>query len=160
MKKLMKADLTEILNLIPVYLPVTAEHIEPDIAKLGRGEETDYLFLARREKCWLFDLPSVYTPNSYENLTWTYGRITPHIPVAVLFLHVDRMVEGRPWGSVTLLDYADTAKDVELFSPLPHAQRERHIRLMVKRYQRNVRCCTILDVIQYLKGKEVNMVWT
>lgn len=160
MKKLMKADLTDILNLIPVYLPVTAEHIEPDIAKLGRGEHTDYLFLARRDKCWLFDLPSVYTPDSYENLAWTYGRITPHIPVTALFLHVDKTVEGRPWGSVTLLDYADAAHDVEIFSPLSQAQRERHIRLIVKRYMRNVRYCTILDVIQYLKGKEVRTVWT
>lgn len=160
MKKLMKADLIEILNLIPVYLPVTAEHIDLDIARLVRSGETDYLFLARRDKCWLFDLPSVYTPDSYANLAWTYGRVTPHVPVAVLFLHVDKMVEGRPWGSVTLLDYAEAAQDVEIFSPLTQAQRERHIRLIVKRYLRNTRYCTILDVIQYLKGKEVKTVWT
>ena len=156
MQKLMNADLTDILNLIPVYLPVTAEHIEPDIAKLGRGEYSDYLFLARREKCWLFDLPSVYTPDSYENLAWTYGTVTPHIPVAALFLHVDKTVEGRPWGSVTLLDYAETVQDVAVFSSLPQAQRERHIRLITKRYLRNVRYCTILDVMQYLKRDEQN----
>lgn len=125
--------------------------IEQDAAKLGRCEHTDYLFLARREKSHLFDLSSVYTPDSYENLTWTYGMATPGVPVTALFLHVDKTVAGRPWGSVTLLDYPATVRDVEVFSPLPKAQRERHIRLIVKRCTRHARYCTMLEVIQFLK---------
>lgn len=151
MKKLIKADLTGVLKLVPVYQAVTETSVEQALAELYRCEQSDYLFWSRREKCRLFDLPSVYTPDSYANLTWTYGTLTPRTPVTALYLHITNTVEGRPWGSVTLLDYPTTAQDVEIFSALPEPERARHIELIRKRCTRNVRYCTILEVIQYLK---------
>ena len=100
MKKLIKADLAAILRLVPVYRAVTPESIEQDVAKLSRFEYTDYLFLARQTKSGLYDLPAVYTQDSYENLAWLYGRETPSVPTVSLFLHVDKAVDGAPWGSV------------------------------------------------------------
>ena len=152
MKKLIKADLTSILNLIPVYQAVTETSVEQALAELYRCEQADYLFLARREKCHLFTLPAVYTPDSYANLAWTYGTATPRVPATALFLHITKTVEGRPWGSVTLLDYQAAARDVEIFSALPEPERARHIELIRKRCNRNVRYCTILEVIQHLKN--------
>ena len=54
-------------------------------------------------------------------------------------------------GSVTLLDHRTAVEDVRIFSALPESQRERHIRLIVKRYQRRVTYCSMLEAIQYLK---------
>lgn len=155
MKKLIKADLTGILEMVPVYQPVTSGSIELDTTKLGRCEHTDYLFLARQTKSYLFDLPSVYEPDSYANVTWLAYLDRPAWPVIALFLHADKAVEGRPWGSVTLLDYPATVRDVEIFSVLPKPQRDRHIQLIAKRCTRNPRYCTMLEVIQYLKTGEV-----
>lgn len=47
--------------------------------------------------------------------------------------------------------YQESAHDVEVFSVLPRPQRERHIKLLAKRYLQKVRPCSILEVIQYLK---------
>lgn len=151
MKKLIKADLTDILRLAATHQPIAPERIEACITDLCRCERTDYLFLARREKCFLFALPAVYTTDSYENLTWTYGLVTPRVPVVALFLHVTKTVNARPVGTVTLLDYPATARDVELFSPLPKAAREAHIKDITKRCTKQTRYCTILELIQYLK---------
>lgn len=151
MRKLIKADLRGILELTPVYQPTDPASIEADAAKLSAGEQADYLFLARREKSWLFDLPSVYTAGSYANLCALAYQDRAWWPVLVLLLHVDKIVEGRPWGSVTLLDYRTAARDIAIFSPLPQAQRDRHIQLILKRRDRQARYCTILDVIRYLK---------
>lgn len=68
-----------------------------------------------------------------------------------LFLHVEKFVGGRPWGSVTLLDYREAAHDAETFSALAGPQRERHLKLLRKRYLQKVQYCSILEVIQYLK---------
>ncbi|HWS43334.1 MAG TPA: hypothetical protein VN421_09655 [Pseudoflavonifractor sp.] len=151
MKKMIKADLCDILRLVPMYQPVTAGSIDLDIAKLLRCEYTDYLFLSRREKSYLFDLSAVYTEGSYENLVWMYGKDLSLFPAIALFLHVVKTVEGRPWGSVTLLDYQETAQDVETFSVLSKGEREKHTKDIVKHCTMHTRYCTISEVIQYLK---------
>ena len=118
MKKLLHADLTAILGLIPLYQPTEAGSIELDLLKLQQGGAADYLFLARRERSWLFDPPRVYEPGSYENLCWLAFQNRAGWPVLALFLHVEKFVGGRPWGSVTLLDYREAARDAETFSAL------------------------------------------
>ena len=151
MKKLLHADLIAILGMIPLYQPTEARDLELDLLKLQQGGAADYLFLARRERSWLFDLPRVYEPGSYENLCWLSFQDRTEWPVLALFLHVEKFVDGRPWGSVTLLDYLASAHDVAVFSALTGPQRERHLKLLVKRYLQKVRYCSILEVIQYLK---------
>lgn len=125
------------------------------IARLCRQEYTDFLFLARTPWCWLFDLPTVYDSGTYANLCALAYQGVPGGPVIALFLHIDKTVEGLPWGSVTLLDYPTAAQDVGIFSELPPPQREQHIRLMVRRYTRNARYCSVREVIGYLKTGEV-----
>lgn len=75
----------------------------------------------------------------------------PRRPVIALLLHVDKSVGGLPWGSVTILNYRASVEDVEIFAPLPQAQRERHIKLILRRYLHNPRYCCIREVIEYLK---------
>lgn len=158
MKKLINTDLIGILSLIPTYLPVPTESIELDIQKLERLEETDYLFLARRERSWLFDLPRVYTSGTYENLTWTSGLELPRFPVVAMLLHVEEVAGERPKGSVVLLDYRDMAENVAIFSPLPKPQRERHIKRFLKRCAQ-VPYCSMMELIEFLKkGGETK--WT
>ena len=76
--------------------------------------------------------------------------------VIALFLHIEKTVRGQPWGSVTLLEYPIVAQDVGVLSELSPALRKRHVRQMVRRYTRNVRYCSIQDVLIYLKAREVN----
>lgn len=99
----------------------------------------------------MFDPPRVYEPGSYENLCWLAFQDRAGWPVPALFLHVEKFVGGRPWGSVTLLNYREAARDAETFSALTGPQRERHLKLLRKRYLQKVQYCSILEVIQYLK---------
>lgn len=146
---------------MPVYQPVEAARIERDIARLRRHEAEDYLFLARRGLCRLSTLSAAYDEHDPTNADWLAFRGMTMWPVVALFLHVDRVAEGRPWGSVTLLDYQAVAKDIATFTPLSQAQRERHIKLLVKRYTQRPGLCSMLDMIHYLKtGKEVKPRWT
>ena len=161
MKKLIKADLIGILELVPIYQPVELTRIERDIERLERHEAEDYLFLARRGLCRLSTLPEAYDYNESANTDWLAYRGMTAWPIVALLLHVDCVREGRPWGSVTLLDYQAAAKDIAAFSPLSQAQRERHIKLLVKRYTQRPGLCSMLDMIHYLKtGKEVKSRWT
>lgn len=136
---------------MPTYHPIPAERIEEHVAALTQAGAGDFLFLARREKSYLFTLPAVYTADSYENLTWTYGLSMPHVPVVALFLRIFKVAEAHPIGSVTLLDYPATARDVEVFAPLPALQKERHIQLITKRCTKQTSYCSLLELMEFLK---------
>ena len=151
MKKLIKADLTGILELVPVYQPVEDERIEQAIADLECGEASNYLFLARRGLCRLSTIAAAYDRNNFANSDWLAFHGMSQWPIIALFLHVDEIVDKRPWGSVTLLDYQAAAKDIKTFSQLPERQCRRHAELMARRYAGQTRLCSMLEVIQYLK---------
>ena len=114
--------------------------VEREVAELQRSRHTDYFFLARNGRCRLSTLPAVYEPDTPANLDWLACQGVAPWPVVAL-----------PWGSVTLLDHQTAVEDVRIFSALPESQRERHIRLIIKRYQRRVTYCSMLEAIQYLK---------
>ena len=139
------------MRLAGAYQAVEALDVEREVAVLQRSWHTDYFFLARRGRCRLSTLPAVYEPDTPANLDWLACRSVTPWPVVALYLHTDKSVEGLPWGSVTLLDHRTAVEDVRIFSALPESQRERHIRLIVKRYQRRVTYCSMLEAIQYLK---------
>ena len=151
MKKLIKADLSGILRLTGAYQAVEAPDVEREVAILQSSRYTDYFFLAWKGRCRLSTLPAVYEPDTPANLDWLACRSVTPWPVVALYLHTDKSVEGLPWGSVTLLDHRTAVEDVRIFSALPESQREGHIRLIVKRYQRRVTYCSMLEAIQYLK---------
>ena len=139
------------MRLAGAYQAVEALDVEREVAELQRSRHTDYFFLARNGRCRLSTLPAVYEPDTPANLDWLACRSVTPWPVVALYLHTDKSVEGLPWGSVTLLDHRTAVEDVRIFSALPESQRERHIRLIVKRYQRRVTYCSMLEAIQYLK---------
>ena len=151
MKKLIKADLSGILRLAEAYQAIEALNVEREVAELQRFRHTDYLFLTWNGRCRLSTLPAVYEPDTPANLDWLACRGVTPWPVVALYLHADKTVEGLPWGSVTLLDHRTAVEDVRIFSALPESQRERHIRLILRRYQRHVTYCSMLEAIQYLK---------
>lgn len=74
MKKLIKADLTGILELVPVYQPVEPARIERDIERLQRHEAEDYLFLVRRGLCRLSTLPAAYDEHDPAHADWMAFR--------------------------------------------------------------------------------------
>lgn len=133
-----------------MYQPTETGRIDLDIAALHRLEATDYLFLARREMCRLSTMSAAYKPGNPANLDWLAYQGNTALPVIALYLHVEKVTEGRPWGSVILLDYQTAAKDIRTFSALPEGQRRRHIQLLCKRYTR-IGLCSMLEAIQYLK---------
>jgi len=151
MLKLIKADLTAILRLAGEHRPIKRRSVERSISVLLQCQDADYLFLARYESCRLSDLPTVYEPGTAANRDWLACRKAVLCPVIALYLHADRIMDGMPWGSVTLLNSRRAAEDVHTCAALPESQRERHIRQLVKRYQTHVRYCSTLEVIQYLK---------
>lgn len=131
--------------------------VEREVAVLQRSQHTDYLFLAQRGRCRLSTLSAAYAPDTLANRDWLDCQGTTAWPVVALYLHTDKTVEGLPWGSVTLLDQQAAVEDVRIFSALTESQRERHIRLIVKRYQRCATYCSMLEAIQYLKTGEVKV---
>lgn len=134
-----------------MYQPVEEERIEQAIASLENGEAKDYLFLARRGLCRLSAMSAAYDRNNFANSDWLAFRGMNLWPIVALFLHVEEVVDGRPRGSVTLLDYQAAAKDINTFSQLPERQCKRHAELMARRYAGQTRYCSMLEVIQYLK---------
>ena len=108
MLQLIRADLIGILTLFADYRPqLDADSLALDIRKLGRMEDRDYLFLARREKSYLFPISEVYLAESYAYLCWTAYRLFSEPKVDALYLHISHVIKGRPFGIVTVLDYAD-----------------------------------------------------
>ena len=156
MKKLIKADLSAILRLAGESRFLAADSLDLCIAKLCRQEYTDFLFLTRTPWCCIFGFPTVYVCGSYANLCTLACCSAPGGEVTALFFHIEKTVRGQPWGSVTLLEYPIVAQDVGVLSELSPALRKRHVRQMVRRYTRNVRYCSIQDVLIYLKAREVN----
>lgn len=147
------------MRLAGAYQSVEALDVEREAAVLQRSRHTDYLFLAWNGRCRLSTLPTVYEPDTPANLDWLACRGVTPWPVIALYLHVDKAVEGLPWGSVTLLDQQATMEDVRIFSALPESQRERHIRLLSKRYANHTCYCSMLEVIQYLKTGRGESQW-
>jgi len=160
MLQLIKADLTGTLALFAEYRPqLDRDSLALDIRKLERQEDRDYLFLARREKSYLFPISEVYRLESYAYLCWTAYIRRQSIPVDALYLHVSRVVHGHPFGTVTMLDYPASALDVEQYANLSEQEAASHIRHICKHYRCHARIDSTMDFIQELK-KEGKPEWT
>ena len=152
MLQLVKADLTGILTLFADYRPqLDPDSLALDIRKLERQEDRDYLFLARREKSYLFPVEDVYLTESYANLCWTAYLGFPGPHVDALYFHVSRTVHGQPFGLVTVLDYAASAKDAEQFAARTRKETAPHVRRVVKHYRTHVQIGSTLDFIKILR---------
>ena len=152
MLQLVKADLTGILTLFADYRPqLDPDSLALDIRKLERQEDRDYLFLARREKSYLFPVEDIYLAESYANLCWTAYLGFPGLHVDALYFHISRAVHGHPCGLVTVLDYAASAKDAERFAARTRKEAAAHVRRVVKHYRTHVPIGSTLDFIKILR---------
>ena len=149
--QLIKADLTGVLTLFAEYRPqLHRSCLEGDIRRLKRCEDRDYLFLARREKSYLFPVSEVYTADSYAALCWTGYINRPGTHVDALYLHITRTANNWPFGSVTVLDYKAAAKSVVQCSALSEQEKQVHIQQTLKSYRNETRLCSVNEFIEYL----------
>ena len=152
MLQIVKADLTGILALLADYRPqLDPDSLALDIRKLERQEDRDYLFLARREKSYLFPVGDVYLAESYANLCWTAYLGFPGPHVNALYFHVSRTVHGHPLGSVTVLDYAASAQDAERFAARTRREAAPHARRVIKHCRTHVQIGSTFDFIKILR---------
>lgn len=127
-----------------------------DVRKLARCEASDYLFLVRREKSYLFPIEDVYVPDSYAYLCWTAYTLLPDVPVDAFYLHVEGNEMG-PRGTVVLLDYEQSAADVVRAAALAPEKRAAHVRKRMKYWQKHARICTTLEMVTTIGG---DLEWT
>lgn len=152
MLQIVKADLTGILALFADYRPqLDPDSLALDLRKLERQKDKDYLFLARREKSYLFPVEEVYLAESYANLCWTAYLGFPGPNVDALYLHVSRAVHGHPFGIVTVLDYTASAQDAERFAARTRREAAPYVRRAVKHYRTHVQIGSTLDFIKILR---------
>ena len=151
MKKLLHADLTAILSLIPMYQPIDAESLELDLIKLRSGGQADYLFLARGDRSYLFPLEEVYTPDSRAYLCWTADAPPPRVPVDAFYLHVADASHG-PRGSVILLDYGTSTADMERAACLAPEERAAHLRQLARHWRDHAGLCSTVEMMAAMGG--------
>ncbi len=153
MLQLIKADLIGILTLFAEYRPqLDRNSLEVDIRTLERSEDRDFLFLARREKCYLFPISQVYQLDSYAYLCWTAYLNRDYLRVDALYLHRTDTVNGWPLGTVTVLDYTASARDVERFAMPTEQSAAPHIQRIIEHYRYHARIGSTLDFISAVKN--------
>ena len=118
---------------------------------LSQSRSNDYLFLVRKDRFHLMDLSEVYADGSDSNSFLAALEIQTCWPVLAMLLHVECVEHGVHRGSVILADHSDLVRDVAFAAALPDAQREAHIREMVRRCVRYASQCTMMVLITYLK---------
>ena len=127
-----------------------------DVRQLERREDTDYLYLVRREKSCLFPIYEVYLPDSYAYLCWTAYTMTSSVPVDAFYLHVSN--PARLSGTVVLLDYGESVEDVERAVSYGLKKRAAHLSRKMQEWLEQGRDSPLLELIQSMKGGEP--VWT
>ena len=151
MKKLIKADLSKVLELTAAYQPINCDSLKAELEILAQNGYSDDLFLARKDRFRLMALSEVYTVGSDANRLLTMFEVQTCWPVLTLMLHAEYMEGDVHRGSVILMDYPELVRDVALFDRLTNTQRERHIKQMMSRCLRYAPQCTIVELIEYLK---------
>ena len=147
-----KADLTGILTLFADYRPqLDPDSLALDIRKLERQENRDSLFLARREKSYLFPVENIYLAESYANLCWTAYMGFPGPKVDALYFHISRTTHGHPFGFAAVLNYAASARDVEQFAARTRRVTTAHVRWIIRRYRTHAHIGSTLDFINHLQ---------
>lgn len=139
------------LELIAAYQPVDRAALTAAAKSLSRSRSNDYLFLARKDRFCLMDLSEVYADGSDSNSFLAALETQTCWPVLAMLLHVECVEYGAYRGSVILADYSDLVRGVAFAAALPDAQREAHIREMVRRCVRYASQCTMMELITYLK---------
>ena len=151
MKKLIKADLSKVLELTAAYQPINCDSLKAELEILAQNGYSDDFFLARKDRFRLMALSEVYTAGSDANRLLAMFEVQTCWPVLTLLLHAEYMEGDVRRESVILMDYPELVRDVVLFDRLPNTQRERHIKQMISRCLRCAPQCTMMELIEYLK---------
>ena len=101
MKKLIKADLSKVLELTAAYQPIDRDSLKAELEILEQSRYNDYLFMARKDRFRLMALSEVYTAGSDANGFLALFEVQTCWPVLALLLHVEYM-ESAPSGNPTL----------------------------------------------------------
>ena len=151
MKKLIKADLSKIIELSAEYQPTDRNILTAELEMVAQNKDNDYLLLAQKGSFRVMTLSEVYTCGSSSNAFLHSLEAQICRPILAMLLHVEYMESGIHRGSVILMDYPELVRDVALFDRLPDAQREGHIKQLINRCVRYAPQCTMVDLIEYLK---------
>lgn len=151
MKKLIKADLSKIIELSAEYQPTDRNILTAELEMVAQNKDNDYLLLAQNGSFRVMALSEVYTCGSSSNAFLHSLEAQICRPILAMLLHVEYVENGIHGGSVILADYSEFVRDVELLDRLPNAQRERHIKQMISRCLRYAPQCTMMELIEYLK---------
>ena len=143
MKKLIKADLSRVLELTADHQPVDRAALAAATKSLSQSRSNDYLFLVRKDRFHLMDLSEVYADGSDSNSFLAALETQTCWPVFAMLLHVECVEHGVHRGSVILADHSDLVRDVAFAAA--------HIREMVHRCVRYASQCTMMELITYLK---------
>ena len=98
MKKLIKADLSKVLELTAAYQPVDRDGLKAELEILEQSRYNDYLFLARKDRFRLMALSEVYIVGSDANRFLALFEVQTCWPILAMLLHVG--VYGKrhpPW---------------------------------------------------------------
>lgn len=149
----MKQDLRNFLYLIGDCRPtLDPDSLRLNLRKLEQCEAADYLFLARREKSYLFPIAEVYVPEQYAYLCWTAYTLFPDMPLDCFYFHVDDTWLA-PHGSIVLLDYGETAADVVRAAEYPKEKLASHIVGKMKYWREHAKLCTVAEMVAAMGGE-------
>ena len=81
MKKLIKADLSKVLELTAAYQPINCDSLKAELEILAQNGYSDDLFLARKDRFRLMALSEVYTVGSDANRLLTMFEVQTCWPV-------------------------------------------------------------------------------
>ena len=151
MKKLIKADLSKIIELSAEYQPTDRNILTAELEMVAQNKDNDYLLLAQNGSFRVMALSEVYTCGSSSNAFLHSLEAQICRPILAMLLHVEYVESGIHRGSVILMDYPELVRDVVLFERLPDTQREGHIKQLITRCVRYAPQCTMVDLIEYLK---------
>lgn len=152
MLKIMDTDLVEALETLAARRPeLDRRALALELHRLKEGDSRHYLFLARREKCFLFPLAEVYQEGSYANLSVLSPCGQSDGKSDALLLQPKRAPKTRPRGNLTVLHYPDVAMDVEVFSLLTcQLDKEDHLRAFLRSCGREAKPGKWSDYLRHL----------
>ncbi|MCI6362893.1 hypothetical protein [Intestinimonas butyriciproducens] len=152
MLKIVDTDLVEALEALAARRPsLDRRDLALDLHRLKKGDSHHYLFLARREKTFLFPLSEVFQEGSYANLSFLSPLGQVHRRPDVLLLQPKQAPKTRPRGNLTVLNYPDVAMDVEVFSLLTcRLDKETHLRAFLRSCRREAKPGKWSDYLRHL----------
>ena len=85
-------------------------------------------------------------PEQYAYLCWTAYTLFPDMPVDAFYFHVEDTEIGIR-GTITLLDYGQSAADVLQAAEYPLEKRAAHVLHQMKHWREHAKLCTVPEMV-------------